>query len=177
MKLKIVKIVEIVCTCLAGILAIGFSFFIIQKIAFENKPISLLGLSIYEVTDDRLASKNNIEKGALVITVSNKNYQINDVVLYEENDKYQLEVIVDDGEGKLSIRRYNIPESIENFNIIGKKLMHVNNYASFKEAVLNPVTIIILGVVFFGGLIACFVLEKVFTAQAEKEESKTKEEN
>lgn len=175
MKLKIVKIVEIICTCLAGIIAIGFSFFIIQKIAFENKPISLLGVSIYEVANNEIKddnAKKSIDKGDLIIAIKNKNYKENDVVIIIDNDKYEVARVTLDENGEEGLIKYGIHQPIEEFDVIGKKMILVNNYSSFRQAVLKPVTIIVLAVVFFGGLITCFVLEKVFTAQNEK----TKEE-
>ena len=88
MKLKIVKIVEIVCTCLAGLLVLGFSFFIFQKVASEDKPIQFLGVSIHEVSNDDLKdenTKNSIDKGDLLVTISTKKYKENDVILYQAN--------------------------------------------------------------------------------------------
>lgn len=180
MKLKIVKIVEIICTCLAGIIAIGFAFFIIQKIAFEDKPISFLGVSIYEVSNNEIKdddSKKSIDQGDLIIAIKNKNLKENDVVIIVENEKYEVAKVSTDENGVIGILKYGIHQPIDEYEVLGKKLILLNDYASFRQAVLKPVTIIVLAVVFFAGLIACFVLEKVFTAQNENSEEEQKEEN
>lgn len=178
MKLKVVKIVEIVCTCLAAVLAIGFAFFIFQKIAFEDKPIKLMGISIFEVTSNELSNKEekkSIDQGDLIITLKNKNYKVDDVILYTDNGKYYISRVQSVDNGVVTIPKYGGLD-IEQSNIIGKKVLLFDNYSSFRQTILSPVTIIIIGVVFFGGLIVCFVLEKVFTAQIEKAKEEAKEE-
>lgn len=181
MKLKIVKIVEIACTCLGGLLVIGFAFFIFQKLAFENKPIEVLGISIFEVNSNDLKDDNkkqSIDQGDLLITISKKKFKEGDIILFTDNNKYYVRKVLKFENNIVTTESHFFEgsegESIELSNVLGKKVIVFNNYANFRQNALKPVTIIILGVLFFGGLIACFVLEKVFS---NLDESKSKLEN
>ena len=178
MKLKIVKIVEIVCTCLAGLLVLGFSFFIFQKVASEDKPIQLLGITIHEVSNDDLKDENtkkSIDKGDLLITISSKKYKENDIILYQANNTYYVRRVFSFENNQLMTESHIIDGTegslVELNNVLGKKVFLFNNYANFRQKALSPTTIIILGVLFFGGLIACFVLEKIFSQNSENKET------
>ena len=181
MKLKVVKIVEIVCSCLALIFLIGFSFFILQKMLFENKPMKLAGITIYEVNKNELFNEDDkTKKGDLIITFKKKNYQENDIILFIESEEYNLSRITSKNDNILSIVKYGLEDGadIEVSSVVGKKVLMIHNYAKFKQFVLNPITIIGTGVVFFGGFITCFILEKVFSNNDDNEKNKIeKEEN
>ena len=178
MKLKVVKIIEIVCSCLALIFLIGFSFFILQKMLFENKPMKLAGITIYELDKNELSNENDkIEKGDLIITFKKKNYKENDLILFIESKNYNLTRVIDINNDKLLVVDKNIIDGvdIEVSSVVGKKVLMIHNYAKFKQFVLNPITIIGTGVIFFGGFITCFILEKVFSK--DEENNLAKEEN
>lgn len=178
MKLKVVKIIEIVCSCLALIFLIGFSFFILQKMLFENKPMKLAGITIYELDKNELSNENDkIEKGDLIITFKKKNYKENDLILFIESKNYNLTRVIDINNDKLLVVDKNIIDGvdIEVSSVVGKKVLMIHNYAKFKQFVLNPITIIGTGVIFFGGFITCFILEKVFSK--DEENKLEKEEN
>ena len=178
MKLKVIKIVEIVCSCLALIFLIGFSFFILQKILVENKPMKLAGITIYELDKNELFNEDEkIQKGDLIITFKKKSYKENDLILFVESEEYNLTRITSLNDGKLSIVKYGLEDGaeIEVSSVVGKKALMIHNYAKFKQFVLNPITIIGTGVVFFGGFITCFILEKVFSK--DEENKLEKEEN
>ncbi len=178
MKLKVIKIVEIVCSCLALIFLIGFSFFILQKMLFENKPMKLAGITIYELDKNELFNEDEkIQKGDLIITFKKKSYKENDLILFIESKNYNLTRVIDINNDKLLVVDKNIIDGvdIEVSSVVGKKVLMIHNYAKFKQFVLNPITIIGTGVIFFGGFITCFILEKVFSK--DEENNLEKEEN
>ena len=97
MKLKVVKIIEIVCSCLALLFLIGFSFFILQKMLFENKPMKLAGITIYEVNKNELFNEDDkTKKGDLIITFKKKNYQENDIKrhFYDSQNMYFYKILI-----------------------------------------------------------------------------------
>lgn len=178
MKLKVVKIIEIICTCLAGLLVVGFSLFIIQKIAFDDKPFEFLGVSGYVVDSDDLNKENDsssIAKGDFIITISKSSYNKDDLILFIDpnTNKYKVREVYSSEDGKIYTKSPFViagEESAEittltNSDVLGAKVIIFKDYASFRQTALSLPVIITLCVIFFGGLVVCFVLEKVFETQ------------
>lgn len=179
MKLKILKIVEIVSTCIGVLVALMFVFFICQKSIFENKPMGILGINAYEATNVDLEKKDNkktIEPGDLVITLKIKNYSSKDIILFKKsfNEEFYIKSVGNVDNDQITTLSYQfgyefVDGTINKSDVEGKVIFTFHNYAKFRSTCLSPVVIIILGVIFFGGFIACFILEKVFTPLPEEE--------
>ncbi len=176
MKLKVVKIIEIICTCLAGLLVVGFSLFIIQKIAFEDKPFEFLGVSGYVVDSDDLKKSDNsgVSKGDFIIAFNKSSYEKDDLIIYVEEgtNKYKVREVFSAENDTVQIKspyiiagEEMVEKTISKADVVGAKIIVLKDYVSFRQTALSLPVIITLCVVFFGGLIVCFVLEKVFESQ------------
>ena len=187
-KLKIIKIIEIISACLGGLIALLFGAVIIQKMAFEEKPFSFLGLYVYEVQDSSMekeGDKDSLSDGDLFFAFKSNKLSVGSLVLFLDDEEYKVrKVIKVDGDtlGVVRLSRsFNIEgepdEYIKSDQCLAKKVFSWHGYTSFRSTVVSPVVIIIIGVIFFGGFIACYILERAFSTKFDEETKKVKKED
>ena len=126
-------------------------------------------------SDDLKKSDNSgVSKGDFIIAFNKSSYEKDDLIIYVEEgtNKYKVrEVFSAENDTVQTKSPYIIAgeeiveKTISKADVVGAKIIVLKDYVSFRQTALSLPVIITLCVVFFGGLIVCFVLEKVFESQ------------
>ncbi len=188
MNAKAFKIIEIIFMSIMGVIILILGIFIVQRLINKDKPVSILGIHLYEV--DRSGSMYNpgdpdsLEPGDLLFVTKQKKYVVGDVVTFQkEGAKTPTTHKIIHIDGSIittkGINPNNDPDApFDEKYIIGKVVLVWHGYYKVKNVILSPYTIVIFVLLGIGGSVGLSALEnKYIKKQEEKKNASLKEEN
>ena len=189
MKAKVFKILEIVFMSIMGLIILILGIFIIQRLINKDKPVSILGVYLYEV--DKSGSMYNpgdpdsLEPGDLVFVKKQKKYVVGDVVTFQRDGAsapttHKIINIEGSTITTQGINPNNDPDAPFDEKIIIGKVIHVwYKFGKIKQIILSPYTIVIFVLLGIGGSIGLSALENKFQKKEneKKNDSSSEESN